>query len=210
MKTKPRPGRATSFDWQAVRRRVESLREVIEQGWTPSPSETNEILKARTRELADPLSETAAAGERRFELIEFALASERYGVDSSFVREVYPLTDLTPLPCTPRFVLGVINVRGEIVSVIDIKKFFDMPEKGLSDLNKVIILHSDAMTFGILADLIIGLRSIAASEIQPAPTGLTGIRDQYLMGVTHDRLVILDAVKLLMDQKIVVHETVEA
>jgi purine-binding chemotaxis protein CheW len=185
------------------------LRGVVEQGWAPGPQETHRILKARAEALARPLAQ-AAAQERQFELVEFALAYENYGIESSFVREVYPLTDLTPVPCTPPFVLGIVNVRGEIVSVIDIKKFFDLPEKGLTDLNKAIILQSDAMTFGILADLIVGVRAVAASDIQPPPATLTGIREQYLMGVTHDRMVILDALKLLSDRKIVVHQTVEA
>lgn len=50
---------------------------------------------------------------------------------SEYVREIYPLKEFTPIPCTPPFVLGIINVRGQILSVIDIKKFFDLPEKGL-------------------------------------------------------------------------------
>ena len=48
------------------------------------------------------------------------------GLSPDFVREVYPLKDYTPLPCTPPFVLGLVNVRGQIISVIDIKKFFDI------------------------------------------------------------------------------------
>jgi purine-binding chemotaxis protein CheW len=198
-----------SIDWQAIHRRLETLRGVVEQGWAPSPQETRRILKARAEALAQPLAQSAAP-DRQFELVEFALAYESYGIESSFVREVYPLTDLTPVPCTPPFVLGIVNVRGEIVSVIDIKKFFDLPEKGLTDLNKAIILHSDAMTFGILADLIVGVRTVAISEIQPPLATLTGIRKQYLMGVTQDRTVILDALKLLSDRKILVHQTVEA
>jgi purine-binding chemotaxis protein CheW len=208
MSVKSLRARERHADWQLVHRRLETLRQVVERGWAPSAQQTKEILEARAGELARPLEDTTEL-DQRLELIEFALAFENYGVDASFVREVHPLTDLTPVPCTPRFVLGIINVRGEIVSVIDIKRFFDMPEKGLTDLNKVIVLQSDAMTFGILADLIIGMRSVAASEIQPPPAGLTGIREQYLMGVTQDRMVVLDAPRLLADPRIVVHQTVE-
>jgi purine-binding chemotaxis protein CheW len=130
-------------------------------------------------------------------------------VETSFVREIHPLTDLTPLPCTPAFVLGVVNLRGEIVSLIDVKKFFDLPEKGLTDLNKVIVLQSATMRFGILADAVLGVRRVPAAEIQPSLPTLTGIREQYLKGVTAGRTVILDAEKLLGDEKIVVQEQVE-
>jgi purine-binding chemotaxis protein CheW len=112
------------------------------------------------------------------------------------------------MPCAPPFVLGIINVRGQILSVIDIKKFFDLPEKGLTDLNKVIILHSDSTEFGILADVILGVRSVSLSELQPSLPTLTGIRQEYLKGVTKERLVILDAAKLLCDKRIIIHEEV--
>src|SRR5439155_25417175 len=128
---------------------------------------------------------------------------------SSSVREVYPLKELTPLPCTPPFVLGIINVRGKILSVIDIKKFFDLPEKGLTDLNKVIIVHADEMELGILADALLGVRAIPLEELQPSLPTLTGIRAEYLKGVTKDRLVILDTEKILSDKGIIVHEEVE-
>ena len=100
-------------------------------------------------------------------------------------------------------------MRGQIVSVIDIKKFFDLPEKGLTDLNKVMILHNDAMEFGVLADAILGVRRVGLREIQPSLSTLTGVREQFLKGVTGERLVILDAEKLLADKTIVVHEEVE-
>jgi len=100
-------------------------------------------------------------------------------------------------------------VRGQILSVLDIKKFFELPEKGLTDLNKVIILSADGMEFGILADAIAGARTVAVGELQTSLPTLTGIREEYLMGITKDLTVILDAKKLLSDKSIVVHELVE-
>jgi purine-binding chemotaxis protein CheW len=93
-----------------------------------------------------------------------------------------------------------------MLSVIDIKKFFDLPEKGLTDLNKLIVLDSGAMRFGILADAIVGVRHIPLAEIQPSLPTLTGIREKYLKGVTAGRTVVLDAEKLIADEKIIVQE----
>ena len=134
------------------------------------------------------------------------------------MREVYPLKELTPLPGTPPFVLGLVNVRGQILSVIDLKKFFDLPEKGLTDLNKLIILDSgdlalskaEGMAFGILADAVLGVRPLPVSELQPSLPTLTGIREEFLKGVTRERVVILDADRLLSSKDIIVHEEVEA
>jgi purine-binding chemotaxis protein CheW len=192
-------------NWGEVYRRLEKARAVLEQGFTPTLEEKKQVLKARAQALArEPEGKDASTGF--IEVIEFLLAYERYGIESSYVREVYPLKDLTPLPCTPSFVLGIISARGRILSVIDLKKFFDLPEKGLTDLNKVIIVHDDLMEFGVLADAILGVRSVPLKEMQPSLPTLTGVREEYLKGVTKERVVILDAQKLLSDRKLIVHE----
>lgn len=214
--TPPRPdGEETgeagmlASNWGQLHHRLEAAQAAIERTLDPTPVEKANLLKARAKALARA-SGDAPAAELHIEILEFLVANEKYGIESTPVREVYPLQQLTPLPCTPRFVLGIVNVRGQIVSVIDIKAFFDLPEKGLSDLNKVIILHSDEMEFGILADEILGVRSIPLDDLQPSLPTLTGIRAEYLKGVTEERTVILDAAKLLSDRSIVVHEEIEA
>ncbi len=200
-------GKQEGLDWRAVHQRLDAARAATERAWTPDPEETKRTLAARARALAQEPEQ--AEPTAALEVVEFVLAHETYGVESSFVREIYPLTDLTPLPCTPAFVLGIVNLRGEIVSVLDLKKFFDLPEKGLTDLNKVIVLELEDMHFGILADAVTGLRRVPVAEIQPPLPTLTGIREKYLKGVTSERTVVLDAVKLLTDEKIVVQEEAE-
>ncbi|MCL5035004.1 MAG: chemotaxis protein CheW [Bacteroidetes bacterium] len=205
------------MDWNEVHRRMELAQASLGHTVDPTPGEKKRILKERAKVLAQ---EPKVEEQECIEVVEFLLAYERYGVVSSYVREVYPLRDLTPVPCTPPFVLGIVNVRGQIISVIDIKKFFDIPEKGLTDLNKVIIIQPDSLSaetpmtsvsgpIGILADVILGVHSVALSQLQPSLPTLTGIREEYLMGVTTERVVILDARKLLSDKKIIVHEKEE-
>jgi purine-binding chemotaxis protein CheW len=162
------------------------------------------ILKARANALAREPEKTTH-GEV-IEVLEFLLANESYAVETEFVREVYAIKDYTPLPGTPSFVVGLINVRGQIVSVIDIKKFFDMPDKGISDLNKVVIIHDDMMEFGVLADSMLGVLRIPMNEIQPPLPTLTGIREQFLKGITSAGVAILDAGKLLADKDIILYE----
>lgn len=201
-------GRKTAIDWREVERRLEAAQAAVERVWAPSPEETRRILKARAEVLARQPAQAEAAGEH-LEVVEFVLAYEHYAVETRYVREVYPLENLTPLPCTPAFVLGVVNLRGEILSVIDLKKFFELPEKGLTDLNKVIVLQSGNMLFGILADAVAGVRRVPLAGIQLSLPTLTGVREAYLKGVTAERTVILDAEKLLADEKIIVQEQVE-
>ena len=196
-----------SIDWPEIKRRMESVRAAVERVASPASEETRRILKVRAQALARTTGAAEASGER-IEVLEFSLAQEGYAVETQHVRDVYPLEQLTPLPCTPAFVLGIVNLRGEILSVIDIKKFFDLPEKGLTNLNKVIVLESAAMRFGILADAIAGARRIPVAGIQKSLPTLTGIREQYLKGVTPDRITILDAEALLADPTIVIQEQV--
>lgn len=172
----------------------------------PDNDERLRILRARAAILAhEPES---AAEEAQIEIVEFLLGNERYALESSCIGEVYPLRDLTPLPCTPPFVLGIVNIRGTILSVLDLRRFFDMSNQGLSDLNKVIVLRNDTMEFGVLADAILAARRIPLNTLQPSLPTLTDIRAEYLMGVTEDRLVVLDGRKILADPSIVVHEEV--
>jgi purine-binding chemotaxis protein CheW len=194
-------------DWRGILSRLEAARQAVERGRSPDPGETKRILKNRAQALSRE-QRPAQEAQGSLEVIEFVVAYEKYAVEARFVREVYPLKDLTPLPCTPGYVLGLINVRGQIVSVVDIKRFFDLPQKGLSDLNKVIILRSESMEFGILADLITGTRIVSARELQTSLPTLTGIREEYLKGLTAERMVILDAARLLSDRRMVVHENV--
>ena len=200
--------RQTRIDWNEVRRRLDTAGEALAQGAEPSPEEQRSILKARARALAREPKPDGAAQEF-LDIIEFRLASETYGIESAFVREVHPLKDFTPLPGTPPFVLGIVNVRGQIVSVVDLKRFFSLPDKGLGELNKVIIIRDDRMEFGILADAILGTYSIPLEAIQPPLPTVTGIGAEYLKGVTEDREIILDAAKILGDEKIVVYEDPE-
>ena len=197
-----------AIDWEKVRSRLEHTKIALERGLEPTPKEKRRILKERAKALAREPEPDTVAGES-LEVVEFMLAYENYGIESSYVREVYPLTEITPIPCTPPFVLGIINVRGRIMSVIDLKKFFDLPEKGLTDLNKVIIVHNEKMEFGILADAVLDVRPIPLKEIQPSLPTLIDIRADYLKGVTKERLVVLDAEKILSDKRITVHELVE-
>ena len=175
----------------------------------PHPEEKLETLKLRARVLAKK-SLKKDQNEARLEVVEFILAHEKYAIELIHILEVLRLKELTPLPGTPTFVLGIINFRGQIISIIDLKKFFELPERGVEHPKCAIILHTDepvmskdgTMEFGILADTIIGVNSIPESTVQRTLPTLRGIREKYLKGITRDRIVILDGGKILSDKNI--------
>jgi purine-binding chemotaxis protein CheW len=169
--------------------------------------ETRSLLKARAVSMAEDPDQKRDT-YTQIEIIEFVLSTENYGVESSFVGEVFQLKEFTPLPGVPAFILGIVNVRGRILPVIDLKKFFSLPEKGLGELNRVIILQDEQMEFGILVDEVIGTKAIFPEELLPVPSSVTGIIEKYIKGVTKERLIILSSGNLLTDKSIVINEKV--
>jgi purine-binding chemotaxis protein CheW len=165
------------------------------------------VLRERAIALARP--PPTPSTDTMLEVLEFRLATERYALASRYVENVHPLRDLTPLPCTPAFILGVVNIHGRILPVVDLKKFFGLPEQGLTDLHRVILVRGNDLEFGLLADVIVSVRRIAAESLQPSLPTLTGIRADYLKGIGPDRLVVLDLQRILADPRIIVHEEIE-
>ena len=122
---------------------------------------------------------------------------------------MHPLRESDPAALHAAFILGIVNVRGRIVPVLDLKKFFELPERGLTDLHRTIIVRGHDLEIGLLADVIIGISAVPAESLQPSLPTLTGIRADYLKGVTAGRLVVLAVERILGDPKIIVHEEVE-
>jgi len=201
------PAGRTTLSWERIRSRLEEFQHATERDFSPTRDARRRILRERAAKLAREPERTVGEA-RMIEVVEFVLAYERYAFESSFVREIHPLKNFTPLPCTPPFVFGIMNVRGQIISIIDLKRFFDLPEKGLADLNKVIILQGNNIEFGVLADAIIGPGSLNENDLQPSLPTLTGIREEYLKGITGERTVVLNAAAILFDRSLIVHEEV--
>lgn len=174
---------------------------------TTSESENlkiNRVLQARARALAR-VPHSVDESER-LDVVVFRLAHEHYAVETRYLREVAVLEQITPVPCTPAFVLGIMNLRGKIVSVLDLKTFFDLPVRGLTDLDKVMVLEDGDMGFAVLADAIDGVRRVPLAELQKNLITVAGTRAEYLRGIVPGPLMILDAARLLNDSRIVVRE----
>src|SRR3990172_12755205 len=106
--------------------------------------EIQKILTARAATLAQ-IPGQMDQGLTLKQYVTFKLGDERYGVDVSFVEEIQPLKDLTLIPCTPDFVVGAVNIRGSILPVVDVKKFFGIPEAGIADFNKGLAIRVGEM-----------------------------------------------------------------
>lgn len=201
--TEPRPG----VDWQEVHASVERVRQALEAAEAPSPEEVHRILSARARLLATPLAAPATTGER-LDLLVIVLAEERYGVEIAHVADVVPLRELTPVPCTPSLVLGVINHRGRVLPVLDLRRLFDLAGQGIADGSRVVVVETVGMRFGLYSDVVKGIVPVGVDEISPPPAALGGGRQALLRGVTADMLAVLDLDALIRDPRITVNDEV--
>lgn len=165
---------------------------------------TAAILRARASAIAQrPAGAPGglpAADEASIEVLEFRLAAERYAVETRFVDGVHPLGNLTPLPCTPAFLQGIVNLRGQVVAVLSLKRFFGLPEQGLTDLHRIVLLAGAEM--GLLADMTVAVSRIGLADLQPPLPAAGGIGAQYVRGVTPAGIVVLDIERLLADPKL--------
>ena len=200
-------GAEAGIDWTALLMRQERASAAISEKQALSPGEEQALLQARAVDLARRPASDPDLG-RRIDCLEFQLSGESYAVEMPFIRETLPLAQFTPLFCTPPFVLGITSLRGRIISIIDLRRFFELPAVGLSDLNRVIVVGNGSVEFGVLADVILGMRSLSFAELQPPPATFTGIREEFLSGVTADRLALLDMERILSDKRVIVHEEV--
>jgi purine-binding chemotaxis protein CheW len=199
----------TKINWDEIKNQMSSLQKTISENEFTSPDTKSKTLKERAKFLAREVKDESA-GKEYVEIIEFRLGSETYAFETEFVREVYLLNNFTPLPGLPDFILGIINVRGQILSIVDLKKMFDLPaSRGLGELNKIIIIQNEKMEFGILADVVLGTHSIPKGSVQESYTGMPGINSGYLKGVTDDHLIILNAKNILEDEKILINQITE-
>ncbi len=170
-----------------------------------SEADERRILQARARTLAAEHPPAEDAGEL-LAMVEFELAGGKYAFELSRVCEVLRFTGLTPVPCTPAFVCGIINLRGQIRTVIDLQRFFELPDQNFTDLHRILVIHAADLQLGILADAIRGVRRIHEADLQSPSADRKEHGAHYLRGITRDGVALLDAVKILSDARIVVHD----
>ena len=142
----------------------------------------------------------AAAAEALREVLVFVLGREEYGVDILKVQEIRSYEKVTPLPTAPAFLKGVINLRGAIVPVIDLRTKFALPVSDDDSRSVVVVLHLGARVIGAVVDAVSDVVRLRASEVKPAPQ-LGGLIDAtFLAGVATQSgrmILLIDIEKLL-------------
>jgi purine-binding chemotaxis protein CheW len=134
--------------------------------------------------------------------VTFLLAGETYGVNVMQVQEVLRYTEIAPVPGAPDYVLGIINLRGNVVTVIDTRNRFGLVSGELTDNTRIVIIEAEGHVIGILVDSVAEVVYLRQSEIETAPNVGNDESAKFIQGVCHknnELLILIELDKLLSD-----------
>lgn len=146
----------------------------------------------------------ASAPEQELRWVTFRLENEKYGINVMQVQEVLRVSEIAPVPGAPDYVLGIINLRGNVVTVIDTRKRFGLAPKEMDDATRIVIIESDEQVVGILVDSVAEVVDLRISEMESAPNVGTEESAKFIQGVaSHDNelLILVDLNRLLTDEE---------
>ncbi len=134
------------------------------------------------------------------QLVTFSIGEEEFGVDILKVQEIIRTMEITKVPRAPQFVEGVINLRGKVIPIIDLRRRFSLNHKAHDSHTRIIVIEINNMIVGFVVDSVSEVLRIPISTVEPPPPVVAGLESDYISGVgkLHDRLLILlDLDKLL-------------
>lgn len=136
--------------------------------------------------------------------VTFKLGNETYGINVMQVQEVLRYTDIAPVPGAPQYVLGIINLRGNVVTVIDTRMRFGLQAVEVSDQTRIVIIEADQQVIGILVDSVAEVVYLRQSEIETAPNVSNDESAKFIQGVCNrdnELLILVDLNKLLSEHE---------
>jgi purine-binding chemotaxis protein CheW len=127
------------------------------------------------------------------QVVSFRLGSEEYGVDIAQVQEIIRMVEITHVPRAPRFMEGVINLRGQLIPIIDLRTRFGMPRINANKSTRIIVTEIGNRRVGIVVDSVSEVLNIPIENVEDAPEMITGVGTEYIQGVgkMDERLIIM-------------------
>jgi purine-binding chemotaxis protein CheW len=161
--------------------------------------EERKILKERAKNLMASMESEDRSG--LLALAVFGLNGEYFGIDLDVVREFSDLSNITPIPCCPEHIVGSINLRGDILTLVDIRKALKMPQVSTENLSKVIVLYNKQQV-GVPVDNVYDIIYIPSSEITPIPAAVQSVSDEYLDGTApyQDKMLSIIDIRKIFDK----------
>lgn len=168
---------------------------------------TKEQKQAILKERAEALAQApiiAGKRENQIDVLEFMIAGEKFAVEAKYVREASKLAGVTALPGTPSFVRGLINFRGQIIALLDLREFLELKITETKTDPQVVVLQNDHIQSGFAVDEIIGISSIPEKDLQSPNQLVSAAVAPLLKGVRIDQLSVIDVDRLFADPRLIV------
>jgi purine-binding chemotaxis protein CheW len=147
----------------------------------------------------------ADVGQKGGKYLTFGLAEETYGLEILKVREIMGLMDITAVPRTPDFVKGVINLRGKVIPVVDLRLKFGMAEAEHTEETCIIVVNVGTVEMGILVDKVSEVLNILGNEIEDTPSFGVSVNTDFILGMgkAHGKVtILLDIAKVLTQEDV--------
>jgi purine-binding chemotaxis protein CheW len=147
---------------------------------------------------------TKSAEDPILQWVTFRLENESYGINVMQVQEVLRYTEIAPVPGAPPYVLGIINLRGNVVTVIDTRSRFALPNAETTDQTRIVIIEAENQVVGILVDAVAEVVYLRQSEIETTPNVGNEESAKFIQGVCHkndELLILVDLEKLMSDEE---------
>ncbi len=152
----------------------------------------------------DGKTSDSSSDDEIFQRVTFQLEKETYGINVMQVQEILRYTEIAAVPGAPDYVLGIINLRGNVVTVIDTRSRFGLMPADITDNSRIVIIEAEKQVIGILVDSVAEVVYLKNSEIETAPHVGTEESSQFIQGVTNrddGLLILVDLNKLLSDDE---------
>ncbi|MBE0367437.1 chemotaxis protein CheW [Pseudoalteromonas sp. MMG013] len=146
----------------------------------------------------------ADSNDEVLQWVTYKLEDETYGINVMQVQEVLRYTEIAPVPGAPSYVLGIINLRGNVVTVIDTRARFGLMSAEVTDNSRIVIIEAEKQVIGILVDSVAEVVYLRSSEIDSAPNIGTEESAKFIQGVSNregELLILVDLNKLLNDDE---------
>ena len=145
-----------------------------------------------------------AQGDKVLQYVTFRLDDETYGIDVMQIQEVLRYTEIAPVPGAPDYVLGIINLRGNVVTVIDTRRRFGLADAEVTDATRIVVMESDSQVMGILVDSVAEVVYLKASDIETAPNVGNEESARFIQGVCKrngELIILVEFEKMLSDHE---------
>lgn len=139
-------------------------------------------------------------GGHTTQIVSFRLANEEYGVDIMRVQEVILLGQITQMPEVPDYICGLINLRGHVIPIIDLRKRFELPVAESDEHTRIVVVNVGRRTLGIIVDAVNEVLRISGEQVEPPPSSVAGIDHAYVKGLVKFKeklLILLDIESVL-------------